>query len=200
MGKTTNGKLNTWYEVDTNTCRRSPWKDALTGPFMGRNTSTAGMEEDFTFLWQVLDQMSGLLILEQFLGLLLYLTVSGSLKFYTVLDFRVVNCLVLPFSSSGLCCTWRGGWSAHRLTADGEILRRRARDTGPPEFLLPGCNSIWTVCSKWCFWFHVSQESHKPHRTWHQQYTVETYRQSSQKVSFCRTHVLFTCRDSEVYS
>ena len=76
MSKTTNGKLNTWYEVDINTCRRSPWKGALTEPFMGRNTSTAGMEEDFTFLWQVLDQMSGLLILEQFLGLLLYLTVS----------------------------------------------------------------------------------------------------------------------------
>ena len=94
MCNNTNGKLNTWYEVDANTCRRSPWKDVLMEPFMGRNTLTARMEEDFTFLWQALDQMSGSLILEQFLGLLLYLTVSAHcvfhLKFWrhnTVLDF-----------------------------------------------------------------------------------------------------------------
>ena len=76
---------------------------------MGRNTLTASMEEDFTFLWQVLDQMSGLLILEQFLGLLLYLTVSVHcvfhLNFWLHITVLVVDRLVLPFSSSGLCCT-----------------------------------------------------------------------------------------------
>ena len=62
---------------------------------MGRNTLTARMEEDFTFLWQALDQMSGSLILEQFLGLLLYLTVSVSLQF--IIQFLTSQLLTVYF-------------------------------------------------------------------------------------------------------
>ena len=55
--------------------------------------------------------------------------------------------------------TGRASWPDNWAQPDYEVPGGSARDTGPPEFLLPGCNSVWTVCTLLWLWFHVPGRS-----------------------------------------
>ena len=112
--------------------------------------------------------------------------------FFTFQQFVICNLLVgyvvtcayiLLFCSPYWIPNGRASWSDNPAQPDDEVPGRRARDTGPPEFLLPGCNNVWIVCSEWCLWFHVPGRSKGWSWERDQKHSLERHCEPPSKVS-----------------
>ena len=197
--------------------RMSTWKAVLMAPGMRDATSHVHMAEVFSVPIATSYQTVGLTPVETCLEQLQQRTVRSNNQWSAislvpsisswVMGMRPICTLlkyscyimhvILLFCSSYWVPTEWASWPDNWVQPDGEILRKWTRDTGPPEFLLPRCNSVWPVCSEWCLWFHVLWRSKgwSWERDW--KYSLEGNRQSTSKVSsMTRLLFIFTAAQS----